>query len=34
MPNLVEIEEVYIFHTIWNFVGPCGLQAGIISRSC
>jgi hypothetical protein len=31
--DFIEPEEVYFLHSIWNFVGPCSLQAGISSRS-
>jgi hypothetical protein len=29
----IEIEEVYFVCTVWNFVRPCSLKIGIISRS-
>jgi hypothetical protein len=29
----VEFEEVYFLCTVWDFFGPCGLQAGITSGS-
>jgi hypothetical protein len=31
MTNFAEFEEVHFLHTSWNFFGPCGLQARIIS---
>jgi hypothetical protein len=33
MPYFDEFEEVYFLCTVWNFVGPCGLQERIISGS-
>jgi hypothetical protein len=33
MSNFIKFEEMYFLHTFWNFVGPCGLQEGIINGS-
>jgi hypothetical protein len=30
---LVEPEEVYIFHIVWNYVGTCSVKVGTNSRS-
>jgi len=34
MSDFVKFGEMYFLHTFWNFVGPCGLQVGLISGSC
>jgi hypothetical protein len=31
--DLVEFEEVYFLHIVWNLIGPCSLQSRITSGS-
>jgi hypothetical protein len=31
MSDFIDFEEVYFLRTVWNFVGPCGMQKGITS---